>query len=153
MLYLKRKVKKCKFKEMEELYGFVVKLSKSKGPIDVKKITICDSVLINKYAKKQLDKKFSKMYKKIYSFLISDEDSEEGVKACLGEIEKAKAVLFNKYKEFIKNKLYKEYLAKIVLTENEFRNKYMEKQYYSNLINKAYNSYYQQEEEIKGRSR
>lgn len=141
MYYLKRKIRKCKFKSMEDLYGLSIKPKGINGSIKVKNVLVCDDNLKTRYIKKQLDKRFSKIYKNIYDFLISDDDSEDGIKACLTEIEKAKSVIFNKYREHMKNKLYKEYLVKIVLTENEFREKYHEREYYSKLIEKAYNTY------------
>lgn len=155
MFYLKRKIKKCKFDGMGELTGLVIKPRGSKADkVKVKSVLVCDSDFKNEYIKKQLDKRFSKLYNTLYKFLISEDDSEEGVKVCLGEIEKAKMIIFNKYKEHMKNKLYKEFLAKVVLTENEFRDKYMQRQYYSNLINKAYNNFkFYEEENEKSRSR
>ncbi len=137
MYYIKRKIKKCKFNDMGELYGLEIK-PKGNGEFKVGKVLICGDNLRNKYSKKQLDKRFSKLYKKIYDFLISDDDSEDGIKACLGEIEKVKQAIFNKYKEHLKNKLYREYLIRIVLTENEFRNKYMEREYYANVIRNSF---------------
>ena len=90
-------------------------------------------------------------YKKIYNFLISDDESSDGVKACLGEIEKLKSSIFNKYKEDLKIKDYQEFLAKIAITESEFKSKYHEREYLSNMIN---NFYKNNEEEMNiGRGR
>lgn len=155
MFYLKRKIGKCKFSSMSELYGLEIKpRNKANASIKVKAMLICDDDFKNNYIAKQLDKRFSKLYDHIYNFLVSEDDSEQGVKGCLTEIEKAKSVIFNKYKEHMKNKLYKEYLARIVLTENEFRNKYLERQYFAKLIEKAYDNTYSYDEELnKGKSR
>lgn len=151
MFNIKRKNKRGKCIGMGEVSGLKVKPSKK----EIKDVIICDNELNNKYIKKQLDKRFCKLYKTLYDYLISEDDSEEGIKACLGEIEKLKSVIFNKYQEFMKNKLYKEYLAKIVITENEFRNKYMEREYYSKIIKEAYKNMSSNfvEEEIRGKSR
>ena len=103
------------------------------------------------YAKKQVSKKLKACYKKIYNFLISDDESSDGVKACLGEIEKLKSSIFNKYKEDLKIKDYQEFLAKIAITESEFKSKYHEREYLSNMIN---NFYKNNEEEMNiGRGR
>ena len=155
MIYLKRKVKKCKFKEMGELVGLELKPRGSKGVMKVRAILICDEDMKNKYIRRQLDKKFSNVCDKIYNFLISEDDSEDGVKACLGEIEKLKSVIFNKYKEHMKNKMYKEFLAKIVIAEKEFRDKYREKEFFTKLINDTFKSFNNVpvEEMEKGRSR
>ncbi len=154
MFYLNRKIKRCKFIDMGELTGLSVK-PRGIGALKVSNVLICNTDLKNKYAKKQLDKKFSKLYKKIYDFLVSEDDSEEGVKACLGEIEKVKQSIFNKYKEHLKNKLYREYLARIVLIQNEFRDKYMEREYYASIIRRSFMdaSKEYEESERKGKSR
>ena len=156
MYYVKRKIKRAKCVDMGDIVGILTKTRGSNAAIQVKKMTICDKSMRNAHAKKQMDKKFSALYSFIYKFLTSDDDSEEGVKACLGEIEKIKSALFNKHKEDLKNKQYREYLTKIVLTENEFRNKYFEREFYANLINstmKRMESPVYEEEMEKGRSR
>ncbi len=156
MYYVKRKTKRYKCVGMGEITGILTKTRSGKGAIKVKKMIICDKAMKNAYSKKQMDKKFSELYNFIYKFLTSEDNSEEGIKACLGEIEKIKSALFNKYKENLKNKQYKEYLTKIVLTENEFRNKYFEREFYANLIRntmKRMEAPNYNEEVEKGRSR
>lgn len=139
MYYIKRKIKRSKLIAFGEFSGLEIKPIKNK--IKVGKIIICDKKLSNKYIKKQLDKKFSKLYKTLYDFLISEDSSEAGIKACLTEIEKIKSVIFNKYKEYMKTRLYKEYLAKIVLTENEFRDKFMEREYLSRMMKETFKNF------------
>lgn len=153
MYYIKRKIKRNKLIGFGELEGLEIKPTKSK--IKVGKVIICDKKLSNKYIKKQLDKKFSKLYKTLYEFLISEDSSEAGVKSCLTEIEKIKSIIFNKYKEYMKTKLYKEYLAKIVLTENEFRDKFMEREYLSRMMKETFENFsslYDDEKKV-GKSR
>lgn len=155
MYYLKRKIKRCKFESIGNLNGLEIK-PRGKIGENIKSVLICDTEFSNRYANKQLDKRVSKLCKDIYKILISDDDNNEnGVKACLGEIEKTKSVIFNKYKEYIKNKEYKDFLAKIVILENEFREKYLEKQYLNNLVSKSLDRFYPsyEEEMEKGRSR
>ena len=122
MFYLKRKIKKCRFKSISPMNGLSIKPRGSKDS-HVLSVTICDEEFKNIYIRKQLNKKSSKLCNYLYKFLISEDDSENGVKACLGEIEKAKSIILNKYKEHMKNELYREFLAKVVLIENEFRDK------------------------------
>lgn len=144
MYELKKNKCKGKFKRMTTIEGLVVKSKKGK-------VTLVSNELKNKYAIKMINKKLKTCYKKIYNFLTSEDDSEAGIKACLGEIERLKSCIFNKYKEYLKDKEYKEFLAKIVITENEFKNKYHEREYFSKMIDNLYKSY--EEEEIKGRGR
>ncbi len=129
MYYLKRKVKKNKIKSIGKIKGLVVK-----PRIKADEVTLADKEISNEYVKKQLDKKFKNMYKKIYIYLTEDEGSEEGMKACLSEIEKLKSLIFYKYQEYMKNKLYKEYLAKIVLTTEELKRKDTERERFNEFI-------------------
>lgn len=148
MYYLKRKVKKNTVKSVGEFKGLAVR-PKNK----VKEVVILDEELANNYIKKQLDKKFKKMYDKVYLYLTEDDSSEDGVKACLSEIEKLKSLIFYKYEEYMKKKLYKEYLAKIVLTTNELKKKDAEREMFNEFIREiSINNNFDYEEE-KGRSR
>lgn len=148
MYYLKRKVKKNTIKSVGEFKGLEVR-PKNK----VKEVVILDEELANNYIKKQLDKRFKKMYDKVYLYLTEDDSSEDGVKACLSEIEKLKSLIFYKYEEFMKKKLYKEYLAKIVLTTNELKKKDAEREMFNEFIKSInINNSFDYEEE-KGRSR
>lgn len=144
MYKLKKNKDKGKFKRMTSTSGLLVKSKKGK-------VTLVSEEIKNKYALKIINKKLKTCYKKIYNFLTSEDDSEAGIKACLGEIERLKTCIFNKYKEFLKDKEYKEFLAKIVITENEFKNKYHEREYFSKMLDNLYKSY--NEEEVKGRGR
>ena len=153
MYYLKRKMKKGFIKNIFNFEGLEIK-PKSKRHENIKKVTIIDKKLKNNYSIKQMDKHLKRIYDKIFAFLTSDDDSENGIKICLGEIEKCKSALFNKYKEALQNKKYKEYLAKIALIETEFRDKYYEREYYANIIKNMYKDLgTMEEEEIKGKSR
>lgn len=150
MYYVKRKVKKNKLKNIGNIKGLEIK-PKKKEQID--KIIIIDSEMSNNYIKKILDRKFKNMYKKIYEYLMEDEGSEDGIKACLSEIEKLKSLIFYKYQEYMKVKLYKEYLAKIVLTTEELKNKDMERNFFNQIMRTTVPNYYDTEEEIRGKSR
>ena len=150
MYYVKRKVKKNKLKNIGNIKGLE---SKPKKKEQIEKIIIIDSEMSNNYIKKILDRKFKNMYKKIYEYLMKDEGSEDGIKACLSEIEKLKSLIFYKYQEYMKVKLYKEYLAKIVLTTEELKNKDMERNFFNQIMKTTIPNYYDTEEEIRGKSR
>ena len=151
MYYLKRKIKKGTLKNKIVVEGFKSK-PKNKA---FKEITITDKKLRNKYASKQMDKHLKKIYDLIFKFLTGDDNSENGIKICLGEIEKCKTMLCNKYKEELYKNKYKEYIAKIAITEEEFKNKYKEREYYASLIEKMYQEIAKNDEyeEFKGKGR
>ena len=150
MYYVKRKVKKNKLKNIGNIKGLEIKPKKKE---QIEKIIIIDSEMSNNYIKKILDRNFKNMYKKIYEYLMEDEGSEDGIKACLSEIEKLKSLIFYKYQEYMKVKLYKEYLAKIVLTTEELKNKDMERNFFNQIMKTTIPNYYDTEEEIRGKSR
>ncbi len=152
MYYLKRKIKKGKVENIGEIKGLITKPN-NKGIIKVKELIIVDKNISNSYIKKQLDKKFKKMYKKIYDYLEESEGSEDGIKSCLSEIEKLKSYIFYKYQEYMKVELYREYLAKIVLTEQELKKKDKEREIFNQMIKNAYMNYYEPEEIERGRGR
>ena len=129
MYYLKRKIKKSTLKDKINIDGLTTK-PKNKT---VKKVVLVDKKLKSNYAIKQMDKNLKKAYDSIFKFLTSEDDSANGIKICLGEIEKCKSTLFNKYKEELSKAKYKEYLAKIAITEAEFKHKYTEREYYKTL--------------------
>ena len=150
MYYVKRKVKKNKLKNIGNIKGLEIKPKKKE---QIEKIIIIDSEMSNNYIKKILDRKFKNIYKKIYEYLMEDERPEDGIKACLSEIEKLKSLIFYKYQEYMKVKLYKEYLAKIVLTTEELKNKDMERNFFNQIMKTTIPNYYDTEEEIRGKSR
>lgn len=150
MYYVKRKVKKNKLKNIGNIKGLEIK---PKNKEQIEKIIIIDSEMSNNYIKKILDRKFKNMYKKIYEYLMENEGTEDGIKACLSEIEKLKSLIFYKYQEYMKVKLYKEYLAKIVLTTEELKNKDMERNFFNQIMKTTIPNYYDTEEEIRGKSR
>lgn len=137
MYKLKNDKTSNKIKSIGKIKG--LKCNTKKGSV-----TIISAELKSNYAKKQVEKKLKKCYKKIYEFLTSEDDSSDGIKACLGEIEKLKSSIFNKYKEDLKLSDYKEFIAKIAITESEFKNKYYEREYLSNMIK----NFYIQEDEM-----
>ena len=135
MYYVKRKVKKNKLKNIGNIKGLEIKPKKKE---QIEKIIIIDSEMSNNYIKKILDRKFKNMYKKIYEYLMENEGSEDGIKACLSEIEKLKSLIFYKYQEYMKAKLY---------------NKDMERNFFNQIMKTTIPNYYDTEEEIRGKSR
>ena len=53
----------------------------------------------------------------------------------------------------MKVELYREYLAKIVLTEQELKKKEKEREFFNQMIKNAYMNYYEPEEIERGRGR
>lgn len=135
------------YKEM----GFIVKPSfdSSKYKVSVTKITLVDKNLINYYITKSINKKFDKLFNKMYKVLLEEDEDPSETPLILDEIARLKSVVITKYKEYISEKTYKEILKKLLIAEDEFKKNYNEKLYYLNIRNIDNSEY----SESKGKSR
>lgn len=67
---------------------------------------------------------FKGIANKIFNFLYSDDDDEDGSSGMLiGELDRLKALLENEYKEFLKRQEYYDYVDKISFLKDEVLNK------------------------------
>ena len=77
----------------------------------------------------------------ILLILNSDDSTDDDASMVLDETSKFKSIIINKYKKYISDKLYKTYMKKVIIMEEEFKRSYM------------YNKYYLENEIVRGRSR
>lgn len=103
--------------------GLVIK-RKNKKKFD--KITLVDQELIDNYINAKLDKKFKNLVVLIFEMLRTPGETEEGVGEILGEINKLKGLLENKYKYYLNILEYERFLKKISLIEKSLREKLIE---------------------------
>ncbi|MEG2457783.1 MAG: hypothetical protein RSB41_02715 [Bacilli bacterium] len=114
--------------------GLVIKNNNDKkNNMIIQKITITDLKLIDNYTKQKFDRRFTKLFKLMYDILSTEDDTNESTAVVLGEIEKLKETVENKYREYISRKEYFDLLAKLEVIETEFKNKLYEKYYSSSL--------------------
>lgn len=116
--------------------------------IKAKKITIVDQDLIDSYVKKRINKKIDKVIEFMLRILNDDNSSEGDVGSALGEVNRLKGIIINKYKEYMIESEYKALLTKVILVEEEFKRNYTEKLYRRNLM---YNTYEEERREGRGR--
>ena len=97
-------------------------------------------------------KKIQKKYKNI---IVIDKENEGLSMARNRGVQKSngKYIIFVDSDDYVSNKLYKEYLAKIVLTTEELKNKDMERNFFNQIMKTTIPNYYDTEEEIRGKSR
>lgn len=117
--------------------------------INVSKIILMDKDLINEYIRIRLDKKFNEIFNKLYILLQDSDASEEGVGILLNEVDKFKQIINIKYTKYLESKMKRELIAKILLIEEELKQKYVEIKYLENLLN--INEYSYDENISKGR--
>lgn len=128
-----------------ELDGFAItpKKGKAMDEIDIKEVVIVDHELIDNHARRIFDKKIKELTNLMYIVLNNDDSTDDDVSIVLDETSKFKSIIINKYKKFITDSLYKNYMKKIILLEDEFKKSFM------------YNKYFMENENeiVRGRSR
>ena len=135
VIYAKNKKSKVLFYK-KDVDGLEIKPSGGKtASINVDKLLLTDPELINEYISIRLEKKFKEIITKLYEILNDPDTDEDGVSMLLGEVERFKEIVNNKYARFLGIQKKREFLAKIILIEEELKKKYMEIKYIQDLIN------------------
>lgn len=128
------------FPELIEGLNITPQNKKDESPFVIKNITLVDNKLVKSFILQKINKKFDKLLKLINKILNGESDDENGdAKQALGEVQKMKSMLINKYKIYLHEKQYKEILGKLILMEEEFKIRFNEKILYEQLINMNFN--------------
>ena len=116
----------------QELDGFVItpKKEKQMDGIDIKEVIITDKELINNHAKKTFDKKIKDITKMMFLVINNSDSSDDDASIVLDEVSKLKSIIINKYKKIISETLYKNYMKKLIIMEEEFKENFMYSKYY-----------------------
>ncbi len=119
----KNKNKKIgKFNYEEEGYLFKPNI-KSNNLIKISNLSLMDKEMTIPILKKKLDKSFRKLASIILS-VLNDEDTTSGdCIMALDEISKEKAIIRNKYKEYLEKQEQEKYLKRIKVLEQEVKEK------------------------------
>jgi len=117
-----------------------------KNMISASKMIITDDDLINDYINIRLDKRFKNLVKLVFEMLSTEGETAEDVGNILGEIDKLKSIIENKYKYYLNVLEYEKFMKKLFLIEKQLKEK---------IIEIEMNNYYYDEEkkEITDRSR
>ncbi len=75
--------------------------TKGKNILNASKVLIVDSELKDLYIKNKINKKLVTLLAKMQYILDNDEDGNTNVTIVLGEIDRLKSILINKYKEHL----------------------------------------------------
>ena len=108
--------------------------TKGENTIGASKILIVDSELKDLYIKNKINKKLVSILAKMQYILSNDEDSTTNATLVLGEIDRLKSILINKYKEHLKSEEFSYLLKKLMIIEEEFKIKYNRKQVYREML-------------------
>lgn len=119
-----------------DLDGFSFKpKNHNKTIINVSKVTIYKSEMIEHVLTKKFEKKFERLSQIILKFLYQDDDdADEGdYEILLDEIQKLKSVVELQYQRFLSNQEYKDYIHKLVFLDEQVRQKIAIINYKNNL--------------------
>lgn len=117
-----------------EITGLEIKSSGQSNIIGSSKVTIVAPELKTDYIKQKLDKKIADLLYKMRALLEDPNSSDGDVVLVLDEMEKLKGILMNKYREHLEDSLYKSYLKKLMLTEDDFIKRYDIKKIYREMM-------------------
>lgn len=119
----KNKNKKIgKFNYEDEGYLFKPNI-KSNNLIKISNLSLMNKEMTSPILKKKLDKSFRKLASIILS-VLNDEDTTSGdCIMALDEISKEKAIIRNKYKEYLEKESLEKYLKRIKVLEQEVKEK------------------------------
>ena len=134
VIYAKNKKSKVLYYK-KDVDGLEIKPNSRSFSINVDKMLLTDPDLINEYISVRLEKKFKSIITKLYEILNDEDASENDTSMLLDETEKFKEIVNNKYARFLSIEKKREFLAKIILIEEELKKKYMEIKYINDLIN------------------
>ena len=109
--------------------------------INIQKMVLTDPELINQYISIRLERKFKDIFTKLYQILSDPDTDEDGVARLLGEVEKFRQIIDVKYSKYLESDKKREFLTKIVLIEEELKQKYLQIKYIEAMFNTNYYSY------------
>ncbi len=105
-----------------------------KNAIKADKVLIVDTELKDLYIKNKINKKLVGILAKMQYILDNDEDGTTNATLVLGEIDRLKGILINKYKEHLKREEFSYLLKKLMIIEEEFKIRYNRKQIYREML-------------------
>ena len=129
-----RKVKKID----KEKIGYDFKPRINSVNLEVNKITIYNSSMIDIILSKKIEKSFERVASIVYDVLqTEDDDSTADAVMALDEVTRLREIVLNKYQKYLKKEKEKDILKKLRFLENELRSKIV--------IQKVYNDYLESE--------
>jgi len=124
-----RRKKKLKGKvtyQKREPYVFNPSYHKRKDVIDVSKLSIYNKDMTNNILSAKYIRRYKNILKMIYLLFRDEFPSDDGYPVVLGEIEKLRCLILDKYHKYLSQKNEKLFLDELSYIENEVRNRLLE---------------------------
>ena len=127
-----KKIESGSYTFEHELDGLIIipKKGKEMKGIDIKEVVITDKGLATNHAKKVFDKKVRDLTKIMFLVLNNSDATDDDASMVLDEVSKLKSIIINKYKKYISDAVYKSYMKKLIVMEEEFKENFMYNRYY-----------------------
>ena len=115
----------------DEPYTFNPAYRKREDIIDVSKLTICNKDMINNILMQKYIRKYKTLLKMVYLLFNDAFPGDTGYPAVLGEVDKLRAILLDKYHKYLAMEKEKQFLKELDYIETEVKKKYIEEKLYS----------------------
>ena len=133
---IKRVDKKKKIKKIDkEKVGYDFKPRINSVDLEVNKITLYNSSMIDIILSKKIEKAFERVAEIVYDVLQSDDDdSAADAVMALDEVARLREIVLNKYQKYLDKKKEENILKKLRFLENELRSKIVMQNIYEEYI-------------------
>ena len=126
-IYRRKKKISGKVKYSEKLpYIFNPSYHKNENMIDISKLSIYNDNMINNILVKKYIRKYKSLLKMVYLLFQDAFPGDTGFPAVLGEVDKLRATLIDKYNQYLRVENQKKFLKELDYIESEVKRKFIE---------------------------
>lgn len=126
-IYRRKKRLKCKVHFSKNVpYVFNPAYRKNDQIIDINQLSIYNKKMINNVLIKKYIRKYKALLKMVYLLFHDAFPDDTGYPAVLGEVDKLRAILLDKYHKYLSLENEKKFLKELDYIESEIKKKYIE---------------------------
>lgn len=131
-LYRRKKRLKAKIKySKNDPYVFNPSYHKNDNIIDISKLSIYNEKMINNILVKKYIRKYKSLLKMVYLLFHDAFPGDTGYPAVLGEVDKLRATLIDKYNKYLALVNQKKFLKELDYIESEVKKKFIEERLFA----------------------
>lgn len=131
-IYRRKKKIKGIVKYTKDLpYVFNPSYHKSDSIIDINKLSIYNKMMINNVLVKKYVRRYKTLLKMVYLLFNDAFPGDSGYPAVLGEIDKLRGILLDKYHKYISVENEKHFLKQLDYIENETKKRFIEERIFA----------------------
>lgn len=127
-IYRRKKKLKGKVKYSKDITPYVFNPSyhKNKDIIDISKLSLYNDKMINNILIKKYIRKYKNLLKMVYLLFHDAFPGDTGYPAVLGEVDKLRATLMDKYNKYLAMENQKKFLKELDYIESEVKKKFIQ---------------------------